>query len=146
MEDFQAAFFQRHKDVETLHEKQRCIASMHIGGVAVECLLKAMLCTTLPKNSKGVKEWYDKEKRNNAGHTISNPGHNYKQALRSHNRLYNRIMRESPYVLQWLEKIENPECHFIDMRYTGKDPDNRKYEAWYDAYCKVVGWLLKQKF
>lgn len=146
MEDFQAAFLQRDQDVETLHEKQRYILSMHIGGVAVECLLKAKLCAILPTSTcTGEKEWYDSENGKNVGHTIRNPGHIYRQALRSHQRLHDRV-KGNPYVWQWLEKVENPECHFIDMRYVGKEPDKKKYESWYDAYRKLVRWLLKQKF
>ena len=144
MEDFQAAFFERHRDVQALHDKQGLIASMHMGGVAIECLLKAMLCATLPSNAAGEKEW--KTESNNPGHTIYNPGHSYRLALRSHNRLYNRVMRDHLYVLQWLWKVENPECHFIDMRYVGNEPDEKKYKSWYDAYCKLVRWLLAQRF
>lgn len=143
MEDFQAAFFQRHQDVEALHEKKRFIASMHMGGVAIECLLKAMLYVSLPKNARGEKEW--KTEGNNPGHSIYNPGHSYQRALRSHKNLYPRV-RQHQYVLQWLDKVENPECHFIDMRYIGKEPDIIKYASWYDAYCKLVRWLLAQRF
>lgn len=146
MEDFQAAFFQRHQDVVALHEKQRLIASMHMGGVAIECLLKAKLCEILPPNSQGYKEWYDKEKKPVVRHTIRNPGHSFEKALGSHNRLYQRVYREQPHILLWLHKVEKPECHFIDMRYVGKEPDEPKYASWYDAYRKLVGWLLTQRF
>jgi len=144
MEDFRTAFSQRCMDVEALHEKQRYVASMHIGGVAVECLLKAIICDDLPDNAQGKKEWYDKEKRNNPGHTVCNPGHDYGRALRSHNDLYWFVTRKHPYVLQWLDKVESPECHFINMRYVGQEPDERRYQSWYDAYQKLVGWLTTQ--
>jgi hypothetical protein len=144
MEDFQAAFFQRHQDVEVLHDKQRLIASMHMGGIAVECLLKAMLCATLPRNASGEREWNTGS--NNPGHTVYNPGHSYIRALRSHNRLYNRVMSGNQHILQWLERIENPECHFIDMRYIGKEPDDVRYRSWYDAYRRLIGWLQTQRF
>ncbi len=146
MEDFQAAFNERHRDVIALHEKKRLIASMHMGGIAVECLLKAKLYEELHPNTKGYKEWYDKEKKIPVGHTICNPGHSLVSALRSNNRLYQRVSPNHLYVLLWLHKIENPECHFIDMRYIGKEPDESKYTSWYDAYRKLVGWLLTQRF
>jgi hypothetical protein len=146
MEDFRAAFYQRDKDVEVLHEKQRRVAAMHMGGVAVECLLKAMICAVLPDNDQGEKEWYDKEERNNPGHTISNPGHRYMKALSLHNHLYTYIVKRRRHVLQWLAKVEYPEHHFIDIRYVSKEADDKKYKSWYDAYHKLVEWLLKQEF
>lgn len=143
MEDFQAAFLARHKDVIALHEKRRLIASMHMGGVALECLLKAKLSATLPTNASGKKEW--KTDSNDPGHTTHNPGHSHLQALRCHNSLYQRVMQGNQYVLLWLDKVQNPECHFIDMRYIGWEPDERKYNAWYDAYSRLIGWLLSQQ-
>ena len=44
MEDYYAAFLRCAKDVEVLHEQKRRIAAMHFGGVAIECLLKHMIC------------------------------------------------------------------------------------------------------
>jgi hypothetical protein len=56
MEDLWAAFYQRDKDVEILHKQQRRVASMHMGGIAVECLLKAIICDDLPDDGKGKSE------------------------------------------------------------------------------------------
>src|SRR5437763_13161209 len=55
MEDYQAAFLQRANDVEVLDKAGRRTAAMHFGGVAVECLLKYMIFTSLPKDAKW--EW-----------------------------------------------------------------------------------------
>ncbi len=52
MEDYQAAFLARIMDVEALLNSGRRTAAMHFGGVAIECLLKYIICTSLPKNSK----------------------------------------------------------------------------------------------
>lgn len=143
MEDFQAAFFARHQGVVALHDKKRFIAAMHMGGVAVECLLKAMLCAKLPSNASGEREW--KTDSNDPGHTIGNPGHSHLRALRYHQSLYRRVMQGNQHVLQWLDKVQNPQCHFIDMRYVGQEPDEGKYHTWYDAYHKLIGWLHHQK-
>src|SRR6266550_8508775 len=82
MEDFQAAFVERHTDVGVLDTTNRCTTAMHLGGVAIECLLKAIVSASLPRNSCGEKEW--KTETNDPGHTIYNPGHNYEAALRAY--------------------------------------------------------------
>ncbi len=141
MEDYQAAFLARIMDVEALHKNGRRIATMHFGGVAIECLLKYIICTSLPKNSKGECEW--KTETNDPGHTINNPGHNYQKAVRCHPRLWDRIQR-SPAALKWLNEVENPGNHFIDIRYSGNEPDNEHYQRWLKAYQHLKGWLQKQ--
>jgi hypothetical protein len=145
MEDFQAAFLQRSKDVEVLDRSGRYTAAMHFGGVVIECLLKYMLLTSMPKNSRGKKEW--KTDSNNPGHIIRNPLHSYERAIgyvRQYNsRLQGRIQR-SPEVLKWIKEVETPDLHFIDMRYSGYEPDNAKYQQWYTAYQKLKKWLLHQ--
>ena len=76
MEDYQAAFIQRHVDTETLCKSTRKIAAMHFGGVTIECLLKSR-----------------KTDSNSPGHTITNPGHSYIEALKRHNRLQSRVQK-----------------------------------------------------
>lgn len=149
MEDFQAAFFQRQMDVEMLRAKRRYTASIHFGGVVIECLLKAMLCEILPPNAKGEKEW--KNDDNNPGHTIHNPGHDCHYAIRCHNRLYQRLeLTQNKYVWSMLDKIVFPGSHFIDarymgeagrfihMRYVGVEPDEMSYNNWYDTYHNLI--------
>lgn len=144
MEDFQAAFFQRSRDVIILHEQKRYIASMHMGGVAVECLLKAMLSATLPLDVAGKREWYDRNGKNNPGHKKCNPGHSLTRAIQTHDHLYSRV-KHNQCVLNWVRIVENPGCHFIDMRYVGEDPTPEKYESWHNAYIRLIGWLCSQK-
>ncbi len=149
MEDFQAAFFQRRLDVEMLRAKQRYTASMHFGGVAIECLLKAMICDTLPLNASGKKEW--KTEDNDPGHTTHNPGHNCQYAVRCHTRLKERLDHVgNTYIWNMLDKIEFPGGHFIDtsymgeaghfihMRYVGKEPSKAAYDTWYNTYYDLI--------
>ena len=77
MEDYQSAFELRNTDTEELHKSGRKIAAMHFGGITIECLLKSMIFATLPKGAS--PEW--KIESNNPGHTITNPGHSYIEAL-----------------------------------------------------------------
>jgi hypothetical protein len=139
MEDYNAAFLQRHQDTEILNKSVRKIAAMHLGGVTTECLLKSMILATLPKSAK--REW--KNDSIDPGHTITNPGHSFQDALKRHNQLKSRI-QSFPAVMKWLEIVENPNQHFIDMRYSSVDPTNTDYQQWLAAYKSLIGWLLKQ--
>ena len=79
MEDYQTAFSERHTDTEALCNSDRKIAAMlHFGGITIECLLKAMIISSLPKGAS--KEW--KTDSLDPGHTITNPGHSYVEAIR----------------------------------------------------------------
>ncbi|HZO73854.1 MAG TPA: hypothetical protein VFB60_16750 [Ktedonobacteraceae bacterium] len=139
MEDYHAAFSQRIADVNVLNTSERRTAAMHLGGVAIECLLKHIIFTSLPRGAS--KEW--KTDGNDPGHTITNPGHSYQEALNRHNRLRSRI-QQFPFVLNWLHDVEQPEGHFIDMRYSGKEPGDDKYKRWITSYQCLIAWLQKQ--
>jgi len=140
MEDYHSAFTQRHIDTETLSQSGRKVAAMHFGGVTIECLLKAMIFASLPRGA--TQEWMTESY--DPGHTITNPGHSYREALRRHNRLRSRIERCRE-MRQWLDEVENPiGQHFIDMRYSGIEPDDESYKRWLNAYQSLKGWLLKQ--
>ncbi len=140
MEDYNAAFIQRHLDTNVLCQSNRKVAAMHFGGVTIECLLKAMILATLPK--KAIKEW--KTDSNHPEHTITNPGHSYIEALKRHNKLKSRIDK-FPEVIKWLTEVENPASqHFIDIRYSGLEPDDENYKKWLNAYNSIRSWLQKQ--
>jgi hypothetical protein len=126
MEDYQAAFIQRHIDTETL-DSRRKVAAMHFGGVTIECLIKAIICNTLP----GV-----------TGQNLMT--HSYTELLKQHNKLKYRI-DNFPQGRIWLHQVENPMGqHFIDMRYCGLEPDELNYRKWLYAYKRIKNWLLEQ--
>lgn len=139
MEDFQAAFLRCVNDVEALDSAGRRIAAMHFGGVAIECLLKYMIISSLPDHAK--KVW--KTELNDPGHTFFNPGHSYTAALGCLNRIQFR-MKQAKWVQKWLNDVENPTCHFIDMRYYGIEPDENRYKQWKHSYQHLLGWLQSQ--
>lgn len=140
MEDYQAAFMERHIDTQTLYPVRK-VGAMHFGGVTIECLLKAMILDTLPHGAS--REW--RTTSNNPGHTIKNPGHKYDAALRQHNRLRSRIQR-FPVVMEWLDTVENPmNQHFIDLRYSGLEPDDENYQLWFNSYQNLISWLQEQR-
>jgi hypothetical protein len=136
MEDYQSAFLQRHQDTEILCKSNRKIAAMHFGGITIECLLKSMILASVSN-----KEW--KTKSNNPGHTITNPGHSLRAALKSNNRLYSRV-QNCPEVIKWINIVENPSQNFITMRYSSSEPNNDEYKQWLSAYTRLEKWLQKQ--
>ena len=140
MEDYHSAFMERHLDTETLCQSGRKVAAMHFGGVTIECLLKAMIFASLPRGA--TQEWmtdsYD------PGHTFTNPGHDYREALKRLNRLRSRIDK-LPKVQILLDAVENPiGQHFIHMRYSGIEPADPNYKRWLHAYKSLNEWLQKQ--
>lgn len=139
MEDYQSAFQYRLDDTAALHDANRKSAAMHFGGITVECLLKAIILASLPRTAK--PEW--KTTGNNPGHTIVNPGHSLFQAIRCNSRLYTRV-QNSKAVMTWLNVVENPGQHFIDVRYAGSEPGDEIYKTWFEAYQKLIHWLQKQ--
>lgn len=120
-------------------KNERRIAAVHFGGVTIECLLKHIIYTSLPVDAR--REW--KTSSSNPGHTITNPGHSYQEALRRHARLKSRV-ESQPFVLGWLNDVENPGSHFIDMRYVGKEPEDDRYKRWLKSYKSLVSWLQRQ--
>ena len=136
MEDYQSAFLQRHQDTEILCKSNRKIAAMHFGGITIECLLKSMILASVSN-----KEW--KTDSNNPGHTITNPGHSLRAALKSNNRLYSRV-QNCPEVIKWINIVENPSQNFITMRYSSSEPNNDEYKQWLSAYTRLEKWLQKQ--
>ncbi len=140
MEDYQISFVERNSDTKILHESGRKIGAMHFGGITIECLLKAIIFSTLPNGT--AKEW--NTKNNDPGHTITNPGHSYMEALKRNNRLSSRVY-SFRLVLEWLNQVEHPiGQHFIDIRYSGIEPNDSDYKSWFDKYQRLIGWLQKQ--
>ena len=141
MEDYEAAFLQRYEDTERLcFSPARKTAAMHFGGTTLECLLKSIIFSSLPANS--TREW--KTEENDPGHTITNPGHSFEDALKRYNKLNSRVQK-FPEIIKWLNVVENPDGHFIDMRYSGVEPEDNRYKEWLNAYKRLIGWLQKQR-
>ena len=125
MEDYQAAFIGRHIDTKTLDQSGRKVAAMHFGGVTIECLLKAIICDTLP----GV-----------ASQNLKT--HSCIALLVQHNKLNSRA---TPKVREWLDEVQNPTSQpFINMRYCGIDPNDASYKHWLYAFNELTKWLQKQ--
>lgn len=140
IEDYQSAYLQRCQDTTVLHEGQRWLASMHWGGCTVECLLKAIVLSQIPNPEE--RHWSTKE--HPQPHGIKRPGHDLKQALQCHQRLFHRA-QQSTIVMKWLNRVQTPSQNFIDLRYEGQDPHETDYQEWWDAYNQLREWLEQQK-
>jgi hypothetical protein len=46
--------------------------------------------------------------------------------------------------MKWLKDIEQPNQHFIDMRYSCNEPNDVNYKRWLNSYQRLKGWLQKQ--
>ncbi|MHA1772876.1 MAG: hypothetical protein ACTSXO_01960 [Candidatus Heimdallarchaeota archaeon] len=137
MEDFEAVYQERMLDTEMLYHQERYIAAMHFGGISIECLLKAMIV-----DFHNLTEW--KTDSTHPGHTIHNPGHDLIKAIRTINQLWSNVQR-NPQVLTWLNQVEYPFIeHYIDLRYLGNEPDEKRHKEWFEAYTKLKIWLVKQ--
>jgi hypothetical protein len=140
MENYEGAYRQRHRDTEVLHGVDRATAAMHLGGCAVECLLKAMILAQIPNPNQ--RQWHTEE--NPQPHGIKRPNHDLQEALKQYRKLYDRALKD-PQVLKWFNAVEFPSQHFIDLRYSDTEPSPEGYKIWWDAYTKLCRWLEKQK-
>ena len=111
----------------------------------MEFYFKLIICITITEEpilaSVSSQEW--KTDSNNPGHTLTNPGHSFTDALKRHNRLYSRV-QNFPDVIKWINIVENPSKNFITMRYSSSEPNDADYKQWLSAYKSLKNWLQKQ--
>jgi hypothetical protein len=109
---------------------------MHFGGVVLECRLKAVIVATT-----GITAW--KTDTHDPGHTITNPGHELAAAARRIPKLWHR-MQQFPVLLKWLQTIQTPGAHYIDLRYSSALPDDATYADWHSAYIRLLAWNQRE--
>jgi hypothetical protein len=136
MEDYAAAYHERFVDTIALDEAERHLAAIHWGGVATECLLKSLVVA-----GRGISEW--ETEQNPTGHGVTNPGHALVAAIKRHNKLWNRF-QQFPEAMRWLDKVDTPSVHFIDIRYRSDPPSQEAYREWKHAFVRLTSWLHKQ--
>ncbi len=152
MEDYRRAYLERLEDKDKLIAHDRRLAAMHLGGVAIECLLKALLVEV-----EGVSAWHvSSDKCPSCGvairpsypqsHGVANPGHDLMRAITASSRLKNRLMShpQRQMLVDWINEIMKPSCNFIALRYECNPPDDSKFQAWKDAFGRLHFWLCRQ--
>jgi hypothetical protein len=147
-EDYASAHLERAIDQSILDKGDRRIAAMHIGGIAIECRLKALILGHFPVNQRYWKPHPKSEDQPSQHCNISNPGHNLEQAL---NKLEELGVITSPgrQIRDALTAIQNPlpkhpNIGFINLRYYGSFLEASDYELWQANYQTLTTWLNRQ--
>ncbi|HCF5159408.1 TPA: hypothetical protein ACRNDL_001248 [Pseudomonas aeruginosa] len=146
MEDYGKAFDSRRADVEILlaGENPRATAAAHLGGVAVECKLKALVI-----KYHGITLWGENSSRakdSRRGQPIERPGHGLVASLRLMQQIHSKAVLD-PRFLSHLSRIMHPagatERDFIDLRYSGYELAGGTLSEWRESLEYVLGWLEK---
>lgn len=151
-ENYHKAYLERLADKESLEHADRRVGTMHLGGVVIECLIKAMRVET-----DHVADWHIPNEScpacralirqgNLQKHGIKNPGHQLMLAIKDWHRLWHRLM-SVPHrqdLINWITLLEDPSVHFIDLRYEHYQPNDGEFNQWCQAFNRFHGWLLQQ--
>jgi hypothetical protein len=153
MEDYRKAYKERLADKQKLEEADRRVAAMHIGGIVIECHLKAMRV-----KANSVTDWHIPEEKCSSckatvhpgfpqKHGIVNPGHRLFFAIQSWPKLWQQLSQmkqERDKIIGWINLLEKPSCNYIDLRYTHETPTDQEFQAWHEAFKRVEAWLRVQ--
>jgi hypothetical protein len=145
MEDFAGAYLARKSDIFALPRNQNhTIAIFHLGGVAVECQLKAMLLVY-----HKITDWKDPSRRATDlffGQPIKNPSHDLLRAIQDMPGLYNAAILDSQF-LTHLEKIKRPlgstNPDYVSLRYIPETTES--LSNWQNSFNYIYQWLHKNK-
>jgi hypothetical protein len=138
MEDYKGAFHDRLADTKVLMEAtpSRKNAALHMGGVTIECQLKALIVSV-----HRIANW--QTSTNGETHGITNPGHELSAAIKRIAKLHTRVT-SSPEVVKWLSDVQSLGMSYIDRRYCSVDLSPPEYQRWRTAYSSLLRWLQKQ--
>jgi hypothetical protein len=153
-ENFRKAYLERLDDKKCLEGASRRLATMHVGGVVIECMVKAMRV-----ESDRIAEWHIPSETCShcrteikAGkpqpHGVKNPGHNLMLAIQHWPRLWNRLTSmnrsQRDTFIHCISLLENPSVHFIDLRYEYDIPNDDEFGQWCEAFKRFHAWLCQQ--
>lgn len=148
MENYAGACSARYLDVETLLGSlpPRTVAAVHIGGIAVECRLKALIL-----NYHGITEWNQHGRRARdayAGRPVQGPGHHLVSALKLMTRLFDKA-KADPLFMKHLDQVMHPvgsrDIDFIALRYSANELNGDSLATWRKSLDYVTGWLKKNE-
>lgn len=142
MEDYSSAATDRLADFDVLSKKRRKVCAIHIGGVYIECLLKAMLCcaNNVTEVENRSNRWIINEVE------IYRPSHSLTTGpLRDYLPSIYEDMPED--VLHSLEYIAYPnDIDYISYRYVSSATvSDEEYDEWYCNFINVFDYLQEKK-
>lgn len=146
MENYIGASEERYIDVNALLDcnSTRTTAAAHLGGIAVECHIKAMVLSY-----HGIHSWGEQGKRprdTHQGKPIERPGHGLISTVKLMPRLYEKA-KSDPQFLKHLNALMHPagssDIDFIALRYAAKNLDRSTCAMWRQSLNYVQGWLNK---
>ncbi|MBD2553056.1 hypothetical protein H6G51_07175 [Limnothrix sp. FACHB-708] len=145
IEDYASAFVERAQDQAVLAKADRRIAAMHMGGIVIECRLKALILGYFPENQRYWRPHPRSEHQPSQHCNISNPGHNLEEALNKLEEI-GVIPSPSSQIRDALTAIQNPlpGYPFINLRYYGGSLEASDYERWKVNYQALTTWLNRQ--
>jgi hypothetical protein len=148
MEDYAGACTERYRDVEALLQSNpmRSTAAVHLGGIAVECQIKALvlryhrICVWNEKGERAQDAFFKKP--------IARPGHNLVAAVKQMTRLYEKA-KADPLFLKHLDGVMHPvgsrDADFIGVRYSATALESNALQPWQKSLDYVRGWLKKNE-
>lgn len=148
MEDYEQASASRRTDVETLLDSAvpRTTAAVHLGGVAIECKLKALIA-----KYHEIGSWDENSRRKKdprIGQPISRPGHGLISAIRLMDVVY-RKAKADPLFLTHLSRVMHPAgattLDFIELRYVAAELEQNAIREWRQSFVYVLSWLMKNE-
>lgn len=143
MEDFAGAYLARKSDIFALPRNQNhAVAIFHLGGIAIECRLKAMLLAY-----HRITNWNLPSQRtddNLHGLVIKNPSHDLLKAVQNMSALNSVAMLDSHFFVH-LENIKRPlgstNPDYISLRYI---PNTQQtISTWQYSFNYINQWLQK---
>jgi hypothetical protein len=148
MEDYEVAHKNRLSDIEVLLNgpNKRGTAAIHLGGVAIECRLKALIILY-----HKIEKWDDHSRRQKDarfGQPIARTGHSLISAVRVMPDVYAKA-KADPLFLEHLNNINFPTgaslIDFIALRYASVDIGDPVLSSWRESLKYVLGWLKKNE-
>ncbi len=148
MEDYAGAFESRLNDVTALLGcvPPRSVAAAHLGGIAIECRIKALIL-----DYHKITHWDEPSRRPKDSmrkHPVARPGHSLVGALRQMNDLYRKAMADR-FFIEHLDRLTHPAgatgLDFIDLRYRADELGEETLRDWRRSLDYVRGWLEKNE-
>jgi len=146
MEDYSGAYQARKNDVIALLTlpSNHKIAIFHLGGIAIECKLKAFLLVY-----HRINNWDERSRRikdSMYNQEIKNPNHGLLTAIKRMPELYRKAKLNREF-MEHLGNIINPlgasSITYIDIRYHS-EPEQLE-DDWKMSFDYVYGWLEKNR-